>query len=136
MSTEELESLKQKREQEINASLVKLNNDIYANEKGFSENDRVYLVSAFILATLGIPGKVSPLEKSDLKSSTEEGNTDGKIIVRKIDAFLKNKDLPKSKQDLIIRTLKNTLLSDNINKPINEESHEESLYEEDENELL
>lgn len=136
MSTEELESLKQKREQEINASLVKLNNDIYANEKGLSENDRVYLVSAFILATLRIPGKVSPLEKSDLKSSTEEGNTDGEIIVRKIDAFLKNKDLPKSKQDLIIRTLKNTLLSDNINKPVNEESHEESLYEEDENELL
>lgn len=132
MSTEELESLKQKREQEINASLVKLNNDIYANEKGLSENDRVYLVSAFILATLGIPGKVSPLEKSDLKSSTEEGNTDGEIIVRKIDAFLKNKDLPKSKQDLIIRTLKITLLSDNINKPVNEESHEESLDEDDE----
>lgn len=70
LSSEELEVLKDKREKEINASLVKLNNDIYANEKGLSENDRVYLVSASIMATLGIPGEVSPLEKSDLKSST------------------------------------------------------------------
>ena len=122
LSNEELEILKDKREQEIKASLVKLNNDIYGSEKGLSENDRVYLVSASIMATLGIPGKVTPLEKSDLKSSIEDGNRDGEIIVRKIEAFLKEKNLPKTKQDLIVRTLKNTLLSENINKPINGES--------------
>mgnify|MGYP001742426710 FL=1 len=128
LSNEELEILKDKREQEINASLVKLNNDIYGSEKGLSENDRVYLVSASIMATLGIPGKVSPLEKSDLKSSIEEGNRDGEIIVRKIGAFLKEKNLPKTKQDLIVRTLKNTLLSDNINKPINGESQLKRIF--------
>ena len=41
---EEIEKLKEQREKEINASLVKLNNDIYQNEKGLGENDRVYLV--------------------------------------------------------------------------------------------
>lgn len=128
LSNEELESLKDKREKEINASLVKLNNDIYANEKGLSENDRVYLVSASIMATLGIPGEVSPLEKSDLKSSTEDGNTDGEIIVRKIEAFLKKKSLPEKKQDLIVRTLKNTLLSENINKPTNGESQLKRIF--------
>lgn len=128
LSKEELESLKDKREKEINASLVKLNNDIYANEKGLSENDRVYLVSASIMATLGIPGEVSPLEKSDLKSSIEDGNTDGEIIVRKIEAFLKKKSLPKKKQDLIVRTLKNTLLSDNINKSVNGESQLKRIF--------
>lgn len=128
LSSEELEALKDKREKEINASLVKLNNDIYANEKGLSENDRVYLVSASIMATLGIPDKVRPLEKSELKSSTEEGNTDGDIIVRKIEAFLKQKNLPKTKQDLIVRTLKNTLLSENINKPINGESQLKRIF--------
>lgn len=128
LSSEELQALKDKREKEINASLVKLNNDIYANEKGLSENDRVYLVSASIMATLGIPGEVSPLEKSDLKSSTEDGNTDGEIIVRKIEAFLRKKNLPKNKQDLIVRTLKNTLLSDNINKPINGESQLKRIF--------
>lgn len=128
LSSEELEALKDKREKEINASLVKLNNDIYANEKGLSENDRVYLVSASIMATLGIPGEVSPLEKFDLKSSKEEGSTDGEIIVRKIEAFLKKKNLPKTKQDLIVRTLKNTLLSDNINKPVNGESQLKRIF--------
>ncbi|QWQ38919.1 hypothetical protein KMP11_00795 [Gemella sp. zg-570] len=46
------------------------------------------------MANLGIPGEVSPLEKSDLKSSQEEGNTDGEIIIRKIKSFLKRKTYP------------------------------------------
>ena len=45
-------------------------------------------MAASIIATLGVPGKVKPLEKSDLISSTEEGNTDGEIMVRKIKAFM------------------------------------------------
>lgn len=116
LSDEEKEKLKEKREQEIGASLVKLNNDIYQNEKGLGENDRVYLVAASIIATLGIPKKVSPLEKDDLKSSLEEGNRDGDIVLRKINAFLNEKQIPKDKKDLIIRTLANTLTTENINK--------------------
>ncbi len=119
LTQDELDKLKEKREQEINASLVKLNNDIFQNEKGLGENDRVYLVAASIIATLGIPNEVAPLEKSELKSSFEEGNKDGDIIIRKIKAFLSKKSLPKEKQELIIRTLQNTLSNDNINKPEN-----------------
>ena len=119
LSADELEKLKEQREKEINQSLVKLNNDIYQNEKGLGENDRVYLVAASIIATLGIPGKVAPLEKADLKSSLEEGNTDGDIMVRKIRAFLNEKELPPEKKELIVRTLQNTLTTDNINKPYN-----------------
>ena len=85
-------------------------------EKEIGENDRVYLVAASIIATLGIPNKVSPLEKSDLKSSTEQGNTDGDIIVRKIRAFLNEKHLPDEKKQLIIRTLENTLTTDNTDR--------------------
>lgn len=116
LSDEEKEKLKEKREQEIGASLVKLNNDIYQNEKGLGENDRVYLVAASIIATLGIPKKVSPLEKDDLKSSLEEGNRDGDIVLRKINVFLNEKQIPKDKKDLIVRTLANTLTTENINK--------------------
>lgn len=119
LSSEELENLKEKREKEINASLIKLNNDIYQNEKGLSESDRVYLVAASIIATIGIPKRVSPLEKSDLKSSIEEGNTDGDIVIRKIRAFFNAKNLPQEKKELIIRTLQNTLTTENINKPEN-----------------
>ncbi|WP_303984280.1 HsdM family class I SAM-dependent methyltransferase [Niallia circulans] len=128
LSQEELDKLKEQREKEIDASLVKLNNDIYQNEKGLGENDRVYLVAASIIATLGIPGKVTPLEKSDLKSSTEKGNTDGEIIVRKIRAFLNEKELPNEKKELIIRTLQNTLLTDNINKVENGESQLKRVF--------
>lgn len=128
LSQEELEKLKEQREQEINASLVKLNNDIYQNEKGLSERDRVYLVAASIIATLGIPEKVSALEKSELKSSSEEGNRDGDIILRKIKAFLNEKDLPREKRDLIVRTLQNTLTTDNINKAENGESQLKRVF--------
>jgi len=128
LTQEELDTIREQREREINASLIKLNNDIYRDEKGLSETDRVYLVAASIISTLGIPGKVSPLKKEDLLSSIEEGNKDGDIIVRKIDNFLNYKELPKSKKDLIIRTLQNTLLSDNINKPVNGESQLKRVF--------
>ena len=72
-----------------------------------SERDRVYLVAASIIATLGVPGRVAALEKSELKSSTETGNRDGDIILRKIKAFLDEKNLPQEKRDMIVRTLQN-----------------------------
>jgi hypothetical protein len=116
LSQEEIDRLKEQREKEIDATLRKLNHDIYDNEKGLGENDRVYLVAASIIATLGIPGKVAPLEKTDFKSSVEIGNTDGDIIVRKIKAFLDAKEIPDEKKNLILRTLQNTLTTENINK--------------------
>lgn len=128
LTQEELDKLKEKREQEINASLVKLNNDIFQNEKGLQEKDRIYLVASTIIATLGVPGKVTPLEKDELKSSAEEGNRDGDIIVRKIIAFLKEKNLPQDKQESILRTLQNTLLTDNINKATNGQSQLKRVF--------
>lgn len=125
---EELEKRKEIKEAEIDKSLVKLNNDIYQNEKGLSENDRVYLVAASIIATLGIPGKVEPLEKDDLKSKEEEGNTDGEIILRKVKAYLNGKNLPNDKRDLIIRTLQNTLTAYNINKVIDGETQIKRVF--------
>lgn len=128
LSQEEIDKLKEQREKEIDTSLIKLNNDIYQNEKGLGENDRVYLVAAAIIATLGIAGKVSPLEKDDLKSSNESGNTDGDIIIRKIESFLFEKKLQQNKKDLIIRTLKNTLTTENINKVENGESQLKRVF--------
>lgn len=128
LTQEEIDKLKEQREREIDASLVKLNNDIFQNEKGITEQDRVYLVAAAIIATLGIPNKVAALEKSELKSSIEEENRDGDIILRKIKAFLNEKKLPQDKKDIIIRTLANTLTNDNINKPENGESQLKRVF--------
>lgn len=128
LTQEEIEQIKEQREREISISLTRLNNDIYQNEKGLGENDRIYLVAASIIATLGIPGKVAPLEKSDLKSSSEKGNTDGDIIVRKIKAFLNERNLPEGKKQLIVRTLENTLTTENINKVENGESQLKRVF--------
>ncbi|MFS1539364.1 MAG: VRR-NUC domain-containing protein, partial [Candidatus Phlomobacter fragariae] len=128
LSLEELGNLKSQKEREIEACLVKLNNDIYQNEKGLGENDRVYLVAASIIATIGIPGKVKPLEKSELKSSTEVGYMDGDIIINKIKSFLHYKELPETKKSLIIRTLQNTLMTENINKVVNGESQLKRVF--------
>ncbi len=128
LTQEEIEQIKEQREREISISLTRLNNDIYQNEKGLGENDRIYLVAASIIATLGIPGKVAPLEKLDLKSSSEKGNTDGDIIVRKIKAFLNERNLPEGKKQLIVRTLENTLTTENINKVENGESQLKRVF--------
>lgn len=128
MTQEEIDKIKEQREREISISLTKLNNDIYQNEKGLGENDRVYLVAASIIATLGVPGKVTSLEKSDLVSSSEQGNTDGDIIFRKIKAFLNEKNLPEKKRQFIERILENTLTTDNINKAENGESQLKRVF--------
>ena len=128
LSQAEIDNLKAQREKEIDVSLKKLNNDIYQNEKGLGEDDRVYLVAASIIATLGVPGKVSPLGKDDLKSSPEKGYSDGDIILRKITSFLEEKQLPKEKKELIIRKLQNTLTTKNINKVENGESQLKRIF--------
>lgn len=128
LSQNDLDNLKMKREKEIDASLVRLNNDIYRDEKGLGENDRVYLVAASIIATLGVPGKVTPLEKSDLKSSEEEGSKDGDILIRKIKAFLKHKNIPQEKNNLILRTLENTVRTVNINKVVGGETQLKRVF--------
>ena len=128
LSVEDLEKIKSQREEEIEKALTKLNNDIYKEEKWLWESERVNLVAASIMATLGIPGKVSPLEKEDLRCKTEIWNTDWEIIVRKIEAFLSEKNLPKDKKDLIIRTFENTLLAENINKVINWETQLKRVF--------
>ena len=128
LSQEQLDRYKEKRERQIETSLTKLNNDIYQTEKGLGENDRVYLVAASIIATIGVAGKVKPLEKEELKSSTEIGSRDGDIIIRKIEAFFEEKHLQKDKKALIIRTLSNTLLTENINKPHNGESQLKRVF--------
>lgn len=50
--------------------------------------DRLYLVVATIMATFVVPGKVAPLEKNDLKSSTEKNYTDCEIYFEFMEKFI------------------------------------------------
>lgn len=128
LSQLEIEQIKEQREKEIDTVLSKLNNHIFEHETGIDSTSRVQLVAASIIATLGIPGKVTPLEKDDLKSSVESGNTDGEIIVRKISAFLDGKQIPNKKKEYILNALKNILTAENINKIENGESQLKRVF--------
>jgi len=128
LSQEQRAKIQAQKEKEIDTSLVKLNNDIYKEEKGLGENDRVYLVASVIIATIGIANKVPVLEKEDLKSQSFEGGRDGDIVLSRIKAFLSEKKIPTEKQALIIRTLSNTLLTENINKVENGESQLKRVF--------
>ncbi|MDO5750634.1 MAG: N-6 DNA methylase [Rothia sp. (in: high G+C Gram-positive bacteria)] len=109
LSPEELERIRELREQQIDDALVKLNNHIYKSEQGLNEQDRVNLVAASIMATLG----EDPLPKDDLKGKTGS-NTDGHVISRKVNDYLKERQIPEEKRESIMRMLDNTLLNQRL----------------------
>lgn len=63
-----------------------------------------------------------------MTSSLEENERDGDILIRKVNSFLSKKEIPKTKKDLIVRTLKNTLTTENINNPVNGESQLKRVF--------
>lgn len=114
LSKLELDLLHKKREDQIEDALTKINEHLFNQQKNISALARIHLVSASIMANLGVPNKVVPLEVKDLKSSQEEGLTDGEIIIRKIKAFLKYKNIPERKQTQIINNLSLTILDEGL----------------------
>lgn len=122
LSPDELEKIHKERENRIEDALTKINERLYNKQENLSALSRIHLVSASIMANLGVAGKVKPLEAQDLHSSTEEGYTDGDIILKKITSFLKEKGLPERKRQQIISSLNVTLLDQNLSKPKNGQS--------------
>lgn len=128
LTQEEIDKIKEQRERDIDKSLKDFNNDVFKEENGISAKDRINIIAATIMATLGIPGKVHPLEKQELKSSEEKGDQDGDIILRKVKNFLNMKNLPSKKVDMILRELENTLTDDNRNRVIDGESQLKRVF--------
>ena len=98
LTPEELDRLKESVKKEIDASLTKLNNDIYQNEKAWRKRPCLSRCRRHHRHHRYTRKKLPPLEKSDLKSSNERGWRDGGILVRKIESFLEEKALPKEKE--------------------------------------
>lgn len=120
LSLEDLKRIHDKRENQIDDALAKINQNLFQNkEASLSAQSRINLVAASIMANLGVPGKVSPLEPKDLKSSIEDENTDGDIMLRKIENFLNKRKLPDGKRKQIMNSLSITILDDSVNKPRN-----------------
>ena len=134
LTNEEREKLKEKIDSEIQTSLVKLNNDIYKNEDGLIEKDRIYLVAASIIATIGVKNgkggyEVSPLDIEELKCIDENGRRDGDIVLTRIKNFFASKsEIPVKKREQIIGRLKTTLKAENLNKVKNGETQLKRVF--------
>lgn len=130
VSEDELKQIHKKREEQIEDALTRLNERLYGGKQSEITNinisalARIHLVSASIMANLGVPSDkqdemVKPLEVEDLKSSVSAGeDKDGEIVMKRITAFLEKRGIPQKKREQIISNLNLTLLQEDYSKPI------------------
>ena len=119
--------IKHEKEQEIDKSLIKLNNEIFSEEKGLGEETRMYLIFAAILATIDSKDNVSLTEENS-KIFNDKKLTGGKIILDKIKEFLDDRKLPQIKKDFVIKILTVILLDENINRIENGDSQLKRVF--------
>lgn len=129
LGEEELKKLQEKREQQIEDALTHLNERLYGGKQqeitniNISALARIHLVSASIMANLGVRGdseekSVQPLQPEDLKTSQAKDRKDGDEVMRTVADFLEKRGIPEKKQKQIIANLNLTLLQDDYSKPI------------------
>ena len=123
--SEQLVIIKHEKEQEIDKSLTKLNNEIYNEEKGLGEETRMYLVFAAILATIDNKNNTSITEENS-KIFNHKSLSGGEVILNRIQEFLNYRKLPQLKKDFVIKVLTVILLDENINR-VDEEKGESQL---------
>ena len=127
MSAEEQEKKTKEFENQIEIKLKALNQKMHDDLK-ISVGSRVQLVAGLIMAALGVPDKVSPLELTDLRGNIGRNSNDGKAVVDKIADFLSEKKIPDEKKDLIVSDLSKVFIYSDLYKPINGESKIKTIY--------
>lgn len=127
LTDEEIEAKSKEFENEIEVKLKKLN-QVMQDDLKISVGSRVELVTGMIMASLGVEGKVAPLEISDLKGEAGAKNNDGTVIINKIDSFLEERNLPKEKKAMIINDLSRVFIYSDLWKTVNGESKLKTVY--------
>lgn len=127
LSEEEKERKTKDFENQIEIKLKALNQKMHDDLK-ISVGSRVQLVAGLIMAALGVPNKVSPLDIADLKGNTGKNSNDGKTVVDKISDFLSEKKIPDEKKDLIVSDLTKVFIYSDLYKPMNGESKIKTIY--------
>lgn len=115
LTPEELESRKQKLEDEIERKLKALNQSLH-DEQQIVVNNRVQLVAGLIMAGLGAEG-VQPLKVEDLAGKKDEENNDGQVVMSKIRMYLAHKNLPEEKIKMIADILNVVFLQSGLQTP-------------------
>lgn len=132
LTDEEIEQQKSKLEDDIERKLKDLNQKM-EDELQIVVNQRVQLVTGLIMAGLGVKNedgtyKVYPLQEEELHGDTDEENNDGTVIMQKIKSYLKHKNLPPEKIDMIVKILSVVFQHSHLEEPQNGESNLRTLY--------
>ena len=127
LSSAELEAQSRKIEEKIELSLKSLNQSMQDDLK-ISVGSRVELVTGMIMAGLGVPNKVTPLDVTDLKGQTGLRTNDGRVIINKISDFLTERELPEEKNEMIINDLSRVFVHSGLYNPENGESKLKTIY--------
>lgn len=135
LTEEELEAKAKEFENEIEIKLKKLN-QVMQDDLKISVGSRVELVTGMIMASLGVDGKVAPLEITDLKGEGSNKSNDGTMIINKIDSFLEEKNLPQEKKEMIINDLSRVFIYSDLWKAENGESKLKTIYTSVKNDIM
>lgn len=135
LSDEEKEKKTKDFENQIEVKLKALNQKMHDDLK-ISVGSRVQLVAGLIMAALGVPNKVTPLQISDLKGDMGKNSNDGKIVINKISDFLSEKNIPQEKRELIVNDLSNVFIYSQIYKPVSGESAIKTVYKTIKNDIM
>ena len=128
LTDKELEKLKEKTENELEAKVKAIHQRIYDNESiAFTTNSKLYIFTGLIMAGLQTK-KIKRLEVDDLSSNDSEDWNDGTIILNHIKAFLTARRADKNKIDLILSLLGPVFKDKSMWQPVNGESLIKSLY--------
>lgn len=127
LTEKEIEEKARSVENQIELQLKQLN-QLMQDDLKISEGARVELVAGMILAALGVKDRVSPLTPEDLRGENTVNNNDGQIIIRKIEDFLHEKNLPEEKKSMIVNDLKRVFVFSRLSEPVNGESKLKTIY--------
>ena len=134
----EKEKLKRDKEELLEQSIKGIHQKIYddASIKNLlGTNEKLYLFCGLIMAGLTTEG-VKPLEVADLFSNDDPDDNDGSIILRRTMAFLRKKNCPAGKVDMVLNYLKPVFEKRDLWKPVNGESAIKSIYKQVKEDIL
>lgn len=127
LSEAEIEKKRLELEDDIERKLKDINQKMH-EELDIVVRKRVPLITGLVMAGLGVPGKVSPLRVEDLTGEMGEKSNDGRKVMDKISDYLREKDLPLEKIDMIENALKEVFLHSKLQNPHNGVSKLRVLY--------
>lgn len=134
----EKEKLKRDKEELLEQSIKGIHQKIYddASIKNLlGTNEKLYLFCGLIMAGLTTEG-VKPLEVADLFSNDDPDDNDGSIILRRTMAFLRKKNCPAGKVDMVLNYLRPVFEKRDLWKPVNGESAIKSIYKQVKEDIL